>query len=231
MVCQGSDMAAVKRDVLETHLRVARQLEISGSEAAQTIVTVKGYDGFDLSDRMNCTMLCDLDPNPRVPTIGVVFEKDVRILRARLPDSLSVLRALNFCGRRGSFDFQAQNLLEGITVNHSGGKISLLSPDGSNMDRRNKSARDVARAQTSAIKSSAVTTVGGSRHRRKQRDVACDAASVQNIGAKDLDGSARPEKKRKGDVDCGTENADETANKVGRVSERSVRGGVGFHLD
>ena len=191
MLCQVGNIAAVKSNILENHLRVAQRYAVYGrsdeSEAAQTIVAVKDYYGFDLPDGMDCKILCDMGPNPHIAIIGVIFERDLHILKARLPDSLSLLRALSFCGRRASFDFQT---------------------------------------------CPSVTKVTGGSHETKRRDAAGDAASMHNFRAKNLDGSALlAAKKRKVDEDCGTEDADETASKVGRVSERCVWGRVGFHTD
>jgi hypothetical protein len=152
------------------------------------------YFGFHMSDDLDSSILLAVGgPDPRTPMIGVIFERDYRILSTRFPDPRSLQRAITFCGTSASFDFQTR----------PGNMLVEMIGDEDTTARKSSDGAKVA--------------VGG--HKKKRRN-AGDTASIQHF-TKDLDGSALHAANL--DEDSGSEDADETASKVGRVSKEDVR--------
>jgi hypothetical protein len=204
LVIQGDDVTfyVLKREILEAHLRVTKRYALeSQSDVSQTIVSLKDYHGFFLSlkDDTSCTILQHSDPNPLMPTIGVIFQSDVDILRARFPDQ-SLMSMFDFCGKRASFEFQARPDNMQIEVEGSRfsfGKLSILPPSGSKKGRRQCSTGGAAVEHIPMQQSTAATKLLGGTKTKRRRGAVENTAIMLEFEADDHDSSSHLAAKRR----------------------------------
>jgi hypothetical protein len=233
VVIEGSDItvSALKKKIVEEYLRFAKRCDLwkSFDEAQMEIVSVQDYYGYDLLDDTKCTILNTSDPNPGAPTIGVIFKRDFDKLRERFRDSQSLWRALKFCGKRKSFDFQAEPEFMHVDPKKSeyGEKPSILQPSSSNMNRGTGVA---AKEQLLGKRSTAATKVVDVRIKKKPRDDSVVTPSILVFEAENLDGSAQPSSAKglyakTGDDCSGAEDYDQMASKVSRGLKRGMNAG------